>query len=61
MPLTVGNVSVAPDVSDFCAAHELSAALEHAIDHLSRAFPDAEKIAVGVEQDPESAKHAQNS
>lgn len=54
MPLTAANISIAPEVNDFCAAHDLSAALDHTIAHLSRAFPEAEKIAVGVEQDPDS-------
>jgi hypothetical protein len=54
MPLTAANLSIAPEVGEFCAAHDLSPALEHAMDHLSRAFPDAERIVVGVEQDPDS-------
>ncbi len=54
MSLTATNVSISPEVDEYCAAHDLSAALEHVIDHLNRAFPQAEKIEVGVEQDPDT-------
>jgi hypothetical protein len=54
MPLTASNVSIAPEVGEFCAAHGLPAALETAVDHLGRAFPDAERITAEVGQDPDS-------
>src|SRR5947209_6556249 len=54
IPLTAPNVSISPEASNFCSSHNLSSSLELAMDHLAGAFPDAVKISVELEEDPEA-------
>ena len=54
MSIAVANATTTQEAREFCAAHDLSSALDNAVGCLSRAFPEAARITVELEQDPNS-------
>jgi hypothetical protein len=42
------------DVMAFCLEHKLTDKLALVVDLMNQAFPDAQRVTVGLEQDPES-------
>jgi hypothetical protein len=44
------------DVVAYCEQHDLTEKLDLVVDILAQAFPDAQRIVVGMEDDPESTE-----
>lgn len=43
-----------PDVMDFCLQHKCIDKLDLVVEQMKGAFPDAQRIVIGMEDDPES-------
>ena len=54
MPTATSIVIRTEEATKFAEEFDLFTSLDVAISHLGRAFPDAERISVDVEQDPNS-------
>lgn len=54
MLATKQDVACPQEVVDFCVEHKLSESLKLTIERMTLAFPEAERVVVSLEQDPDS-------